>query len=61
MFSKLCNFEGTTLCILNTEEFPAVLLNAGNLNIKQLFCTIVCSDDGPLRAETCSSSCVVLV
>jgi len=30
------------LVLLHTEEFPAVLLQVGNENVKQLFYTIVC-------------------
>ena len=52
---------GTTLRIFSTEEFLAVLLNAGNLKAKHLFLYgCVLPVDGKLRAETCSSLCVVM-
>jgi hypothetical protein len=32
-----------------------------NFSIEQLFCTVLCSPDGPLRPETCSSLYVVIL
>jgi len=41
------------------EEFLAPLLHAEN--VKQLFCPIVLPDDGPVRPETFSNHCVVIL